>query len=59
MKKSLLTAFAIFITAAGFCQTTLTNPRTDKKLLKNFQDIPVITLTLNKQYVFTHWLSIQ
>ncbi|MEC5145941.1 alpha-L-fucosidase [Chitinophaga sp. 212800010-3] len=49
MKKSLLTVFAIFITAAGFCQTTLTNPRTDKKLLKNFQDA--------RLGLFVHWMA--
>jgi alpha-L-fucosidase len=49
MKKSLLTAFAILITVAGFCQTTLTNPRTDKKLLKNFQDA--------RLGLFVHWMA--
>lgn len=50
MIKKLLTVAVICLTAgSSFSQTTLINPRTDKKLLKQFQDA--------KLGLFVHWMA--
>lgn len=49
IKKAWVVVVICFTAVAGFSQTTLVNPRTDKKLLKQFQDA--------KLGLFVHWMA--